>query len=349
MLKVSSATALPGGVTLASFVLLAGIVAGSLLGHFIPTTGEWLNHGVDYTMLLLVGLLFFGVRCSALVQVGQRLDNVRFIAIALLANFVLVPLIGYLLASLFLWAHPLLMVGLVIYFMSPCTDWFLSFTRLSGGNVTLGTVLIPINITLQLLLYPLYLWIFTAHAVQVDAITIGNTLVQWFLLPLILALVTRQLLRYLLRADWFGYVMDKADQAIPWVIALLVLQLFAGNIATLMEHLTVFVWVLPAVFTFFLLTGLLGEGLTRLFRLRYPEQALLTMTIAARNAPLMLAVTMAVLPDQPLIYSALVIGMLVEFPHLVALRHLLIRTHRRLLPASPSAIRSPSLRNSPRR
>ena len=54
------------------------------------------------------------------------------------------------------------------------------------------------------------------------------------------------------------------------------------------------------------------------------------MSSAARNAPLMLAVTMAALPDQPLIYAALVIGMLVEFPHLTALRRLLLSARRRI-------------------
>ena len=91
-----------------------------------------------------------------------------------------------------------------------------------------------------------------------------------------------------------------------------------------------FAWVLLAVFTFFLLTFLLGEGLSRLFRLRYPEHALLTMTTTARNAPLMLAVTMAALPEQPLVYAALVIGMLMEFPHLTALRRLLLGVRQRL-------------------
>jgi len=50
------------------------------------------------------------------------------------------------------------------------------------------------------------------------------------------------------------------------------------------------------------------------------------MTIAARNAPLMLAVTMVALPDQPLIYAAIVIGMLLEFPHLTALQRVLMRS-----------------------
>ena len=125
------------------------------------------------------------------------------------------------------------------------------------------------------------------------------------------------------------------------MIALLVLQIFAGNIAAILAHRYVFAWLLLAVFVFFVLTLLLSEVLSRWCHLDYPEHALLTMTIAARNAPLMLAVTMVALPGQPLIYAALVIGMLVEFPHLTLLRRVLLALrHRRA--AKSDAIDSPS-------
>lgn len=320
MLMTSPLPRLPG-VALTTSLLVGSIVLGAMVGHFLPDTGLWLGERVDPTLLALVSLLFFGVRAGALVQV---LSNLPFIAIALFANFVVVPWIGYGVASVFLSAHPLFMVGLVIYFMSPCTDWFLGFTRLSGGNVALGTALIPVNMLVQLLLYPLYLQWFTNNAVQVDAALIGTTLLQWFLLPLVMALIAHQGLRWLIGQVRLKRVLQRADHVTPWLIALLVFEIFAANIATILEHRSVFVWMLLAVFIFFVLTFLLGEGISRVFGLRYPEHALLTMTIAARNAPLMLAVTMVALPNQPLIYAALVIGMLVEFPHLTALRRVLL-------------------------
>lgn len=324
MLNQTTAERLPA-MTGTSSILIIAIVSGALLGCFAPATSEWLGSGVDYTLLALVGLLFFGIRFSAVFQATRSL---RFLTIALFANFVAVPLIGYGIASLFLSAHPLFLVGLVIYFMSPCTDWFLSFTRLSGGNVALGTALIPINMTMQLLLYPVFLHWFTQNNVQVEASTIGSTLLHWFLLPLLVAVAAHQALRRALKSGRFDSLMERVDGATPWVTALLVLQIFAGNIGVILEHLKVFSWLLPAVFSFFLFTFLLGKGLSYFCGLRYPEHVLLTMTIAARNAPLMLAVTMAALPDQPLVYAALVIGMLVEFPHLTLLRRVLLSTHR---------------------
>ena len=311
-----------------SLILVISIVTGSLLGYSSPATGEWLSNHVDFTLLALVGLLFFGLRFDGLSQVSTSL---RFISITLMANFVVVPLIGYGLASLFLSTNPLLMVGLVIYFMAPCTDWFLSFTRLSGGNVVLGAALIPINIILQLLLYPLYLQWFTQNGVQVEAAVIAGTVLQWFLLPLMVAVAAHRILRWMLNPAWFERVLEFADTVTLWLTALLVLQIFAGNILVTLDHLSVLVWVLIAVISYFIVAFLLSEGLSYLFHLHYPEHVLLTMTISARNAPLMLAVTMAVLPDQPLIYAALVIGMLVEIPHLTALRHFLLSKRRRIL------------------
>ncbi|MBK0297454.1 arsenic resistance protein, partial [Bacillus sp. S34] len=65
----------------------------------------------------------------------------------------------------------------------------------------------------------------------------------------------------------------------------------------------------------------------RLASLTYPQSALLAMTTAARNAPLMIGLTGAVIPERPLVTTAIVVGMLIEFPHLLAVRHLLLRRH----------------------
>ena len=301
----------------------------------IPTgqSGAWLGSLMDYTLLTLVGLLFFCVRFDALLQHSVK-EPAAFLPLQYWQISLLVPLVGlWYCIIIFVGSQALFMVGLIIYFMSPCTDWFLSFTRLSGGNVALGTALIPINMTMQLLLYPYYLQWFSQSTVQIEAGTIGSTLLNWFFLPLLLAIICHQVLRVLLTPGYFKGILDRADQATLWLTAFLVLQIFAGNIPVIMEHIAVFIWVLVAVLTFFLLTFLLVESLSRLFQLGYPEHALLTMTVAARNAPLMLAVTLAALPNQPLIYAALIIGMLVELPYLTALLRWLHRTRQLKLPA----------------
>lgn len=307
--------------------LLAGDIAlGAVVGLLSPEMGERLSAGTDPTLLLLVALLYFEVRLRAVVA---GFANLRFMGIAWAANFLIVPVIGFFIASLFLSGQPLLFTGLLIYFMSPCTDWFLGFTRMAKGDTALGAALIPVNMVTQLLLYPVWLWLFTRHTGVADFAAIPDVLLQWFLIPFAAAQALRFALEKLLPDALFARLSDWVGIAIPLVTAVLIVQIFAANIGTIAGHLGAFAVILIAIFLFFVATFLMGEGLARLFRLPYPQQALLAMTTAARNAPLMLAVTAVAIPDQPLILAAIVIGMLVEFPHLTALKQVLLRQARR--------------------
>lgn len=310
------------GLTLA---LLGAVAAGSCVGLAAPAVGEAASGLVDWTVLLLVLLLFLEMKIPR--ELPSRQD-VRFLAVALLANFVAIPVIGFGVASLFLSGQPLFQVGLVIYFMAPCTDWFLGFTRLAGGNVRLGAVLLPLNMVAQLLLYPVYLRLFADLPGTVAPSLIGATLLQWLLAPLALAAALRLLVRPMLPAGMSSRLAAGLPMAVPGVLVALVAGIFAANVRTIADHAAVFPTVVFAVFTFFVMTFVLGEVLSRLARFAYPERALMTMTTAARNAPLMLGVTMVALPDRPLVYAALVIGMLVEFPHLTALRLILLHGKR---------------------
>jgi len=302
-------------------MFLGAIALGALLGLSNPVLGSRLSQGIDPTLLAMVGLLFFEVRLRA---VAAGLANLRFIALAWGANFLVVPLIGYAIASLFLTGQPLLYTGLLIYFLAPCTDWFLGFTRMARGDTALGAALLPINMLTQLLLYPLWLWLFTRHTGVVDFETIPSVLLQWFLVPFVVAQAARWFFVRLLPAATFDRICRDVGSLIPLLTAALILQIFAANVTTIAAHLEAFGPIFVAILAFFVVTYGLGEGLTRLFGLRHPEHALLAMTTAARNAPLMLAVTAIAIPNQPLVYAALVIGMLVEFPHLTVLKQLLL-------------------------
>lgn len=308
------------GIAVAALFICA-IVIGAALGLSSPELGASLSDGIDPALLTMLFLLFFDVRLSA---VTAALSNLRFIALAWGANFLVIPIIGYAIASLFLTGQPLLYTGLLIYFLAPCTDWVLSFTRMAKGDTALGAALLPINLVTQLLLFPLWVWVFAHQNTTVDFGTIPDTMLYWFVLPFAAAQVIRWGLEGLLSKSAFDRLCEAVGILIPLVTATLVLLIFAGNVVAITAHPAFFGIALVAIFFFFVATFILGEAITRLFKLKYKEQALLAMTTAARNAPLMLAVTALAIPDQPLIYAALIIGMLVEFPHLVLLKHVLL-------------------------
>ncbi|MEM7462303.1 MAG: arsenic resistance protein [Pseudomonadota bacterium] len=302
--------------------LIAAIVFGAAFGTIAPDSEKLSSEQIDITILALVFFLLFEIRLQSILSSIKR---VPLIAVALLANFVIIPVLGYAIASVFLSAHPLFFIGLVIYFMAPCTDWFLAFTRLARGNTALGAALIPINMIFQLLLYPVYLHLFDIGTVGIDSIGNFQTLWHWFLVPLLLAISIRILAERLLNQAQFDVAQALISLLFPVLLAVLVWQLTASNIGTLTANITVFPLIFCAILTFFLATYLLSEAVAKWMGLAYEDRVLITMTTAARNAPLMLAITIVVLPNQPLIYAAIIIGMLVELPHLVALKSILLR------------------------
>ncbi len=305
-----------------ALVLIVAIIFGSGAGMLFLNIGEVLSNQIDHIVLFLVFLLLFEIRIQ---NILSSINRMPFIAATLFVNFVAIPVIAFVIASVFLSGHPLFLIGLLIYFISPCTDWFLGFTHMAKGNTGLGASLIPINMIVQLLLYPVYLDILGVTAVENGVADVFQTLLQWFLVPLLLALVLRIVLERVLRKEKFKYVQSWVSLIIPFVLAALVGAIFAANINTLVLHVAVVPLLLCAIFIFFTLSFFLSEGVSNIMRLTYEDRALMTMTTAARNAPLMLALTMVVIPDQPIIYAAIIIGMLLEFPHLTALTVILER------------------------
>ena len=84
--------------------LIAAIILGAVMGSLWPQSETLLSGLIDYTILLLVFMLLFEVRLQSILSSSNRW---QFIAAAILANFLIIPVLGFAIASLFLSAHPL--------------------------------------------------------------------------------------------------------------------------------------------------------------------------------------------------------------------------------------------------
>lgn len=307
-------------------LFLSVIVFGALAGLTLPSAGDKISLGIDTTLRVLIFLLFFEMRFASILK---AFGNVRFLAIAWGANFLMIPIIGFAVASLVFWDQPLFLAGLMIYFLAPCTDWFLGFTRMAKGDTELGAALIPVNIVTQLVLFPLWLLVFANATGLVEFGAMPGMLMSWFILPLLAAQALRLALDRLLARGAVERIMSAVSFVLPFVLAALIFQLFAAHVGMIAAHLSLFALVALAVCLFFAATLAAGELLSRLGRLGYPQQALLSMTLTARNAPLMLALTAVAIPDQPLILAVIVSGMLVEIPLLTLLKQRLLKRSER--------------------
>ncbi|MEM1388949.1 MAG: arsenic resistance protein [Pseudomonadota bacterium] len=323
------------------WVFVMAIAIGAALGVLAPETGAAVAQGTDITLMVMIGLLFFELRPDTL---ARAFGNLKFLSIAWGANFVLIPVVGLAIASLIFEPGSVLFIGLMLYFLAPCTDWFLGFTRMAQGDVERGAALIPINLISQLLLLPLWLWLLTSHQSFAAPGSIPGLLAQWFVLPLLVAQGARFAISAAFGAPRTAQIAAHAGTLVPWVLLVLIVQIFGANIGTIAADARVFGLVAVAVFLFFAATFLLGQVIARYARLDYPQHALLSMTMAARNAPLMLAVTAVAIPDQPLLLAVIIVGMLVELPQLALLKHILLK--QRLM-KQPAVAWAPDPRTAP--
>ena len=307
------------------------ILSGLVLGTFLPGFSETICMWIDSLVLILLFLLFFEIRFDPLPQIS---NNRTVIGLIWVTNFLIVPLFAWGIATLFFRGQPALFAGLLLYMLFPCTDWFLAFTRIAKGDVALGSVLMPINLISQLLLFPFYISFFIGLQSDFNLSSIWPTFGKWFLLPFISAMVIRYLISKFLSPPRLDFFLKFSGSAIPWTLAGLVLCIFSAHTSQLLSYPKVFALVLLAVFLFFVFTWFLGELLARRFQLTRSQHVLLAMTTTARNSPLMLGLATIVLPNQPLVYAVLILGMLVEFPHLTLLSNLF----KRRAQLSPSSL-----------
>ncbi|GAB3928737.1 hypothetical protein GCM10027613_46660 [Microlunatus endophyticus] len=167
-------------------LLAAAVVVGSGIGILLPGLGQQAGRLLPPTVLLLVTALFFEAR----LDLRGALRAWRVVGPAWSVNFGLVPVLAYVISSTFVGRELAAMLGLFIYFAAPCTDWFLGFTRIAGGNIVAGSVLLPINMVTQLAAYPLMLSIFFGHR-SGRVPDVGFTVLIWFALPFVAARLGR--------------------------------------------------------------------------------------------------------------------------------------------------------------
>lgn len=283
---------------------------------------------VDPIIMILLTLLFIEVRLPG----GRELLGSKRAAVAaLLLNFIVLPPVALGLTALMFPDDPLLRLGVLIYLLFPCTDWFLGFIRVAGGNIALGAALIPVTLVLQLMLYPVWVSAVTDRRLPVVLEALVPAMLVGVLIPAGLAVVVRIGLRTAAGASAVEALQRRAAAGITGVIAVLILSLFLSGAGEAVVTVGAFVQIAFAVGAFFLVSAAVAGLVGRWARLDHGDLVLVMFTTSARNAPLMLAVTGLALGEQAVISAAIVLGMLLEFPHLALLSWWLRRRQEAVL------------------
>ncbi len=281
---------------------------GSILGIFTPL-GDASLPFVELFLLLLLYVLFLFINFT---ELRKATLNIKYTAVSVSINFIFTPLLAYTLGLLFFEHSMEIRLGLLMLLVTPCTDWYLVFTKLSKGNVEINMSILPLNLLLQVLLLPLYVHIFLGNSVNMDMGELVKNIAGILLIPFIGAMLTRYYLQH--KPSLKASIAEKSDSLQLLFLCLAVLCMFASEGKNLQEHYGLFLTLFLPLLCFFVITFFIVKIVGRVLRFNVQDLHALHMTTLARNSPLALAIAVAAFPDQPLISLALIIGPLIELP-----------------------------------
>jgi len=269
------------------WLYLGGILAGLALGNLAPGMGSTLEY-----MLwpALVALLYATFVQMPLLHVREAFRDHRFVGAVLLGNFLLVPLLTW---AMLQWLphDPALRMGVLLVLLVPCTDWFITFSQLGGGNVPRAIAVTPINLLLQLALLPLYLWLMLDQGVALElrVIDLWPALLV-VLIPLVLAALSERWIEARAGRDVWR------ERLAWWPVPLLTLVVFliagaqAEAVRAALRELLI---VIPVFVLFLLAVPYIAKLLARLMVLPSDHARTLAFSLGTRNSFVVLPFALA--------------------------------------------------------
>jgi len=262
--------------------------------------------------------------------VGRAFRKTKSTALAITTNFVLVPLFAWTLGWLLLHNHPDLWAGVILYTLTPCIGWYLIFIDLAKGNMAWGLAMLPIDITLQTLLLPVYLWLLIGKVIPIEPLVLVRSVTIFLLLPFATAYATRILLtRWRGRAFTYGPYKHVIGEVKLWALVIVVTAIFATQHALEDSDIASVALIIATITLFFV--GLFAIALTvgRVFKLDYPDTAAMVFEVSARNSESVIGIAAVAFAGHPLVIVAILIGPVVELPVLIVLTRTMLRLRDR--------------------
>lgn len=174
------------------YLLLVSIALGLFFGYNFKSS--FLKDYVTFVLFLMIYPMMINL---SVIDVFKSLSNTKPILISLGLNFLISPIIAFLVGKLFFLFFDVdvaeeLLVGMILIGLLPTSGMTASWTGLAKGNLKLSLVLISINLLSSIVIIPFYLKIFLGEFVTIKTLTILKSLIKVVIIPLIMGDLTRR-------------------------------------------------------------------------------------------------------------------------------------------------------------